>query len=164
VSTAIGLAAWAKSRDIRALLVSLVFGVLVDVDHGFDYLYSERRLNFNLREFLASRYWHKSGRIFILFHAFEYLPLVYFGWRMKGRKWSTLAAAAMFIHVLIDLAVNDLRLLAYFIVYRVAHGFRAADVINFERRRHLDARLRERESRRLAKQSTVVDRVAAFFW
>ena len=67
------------------MALSLAFGVLVDLDHFLDYWYSEGRICFDLKTFLATRYWRKSGRLFIVFHAFEYLPIVFLLWRaVKG--------------------------------------------------------------------------------
>ncbi len=113
------------------MLLSLGFGVLVDLDHLLDYWYSEKRICFDAREFMATRYWRKSGRIFILFHGFEYLPLLFLLWQgLKGRRWAMAATSAMASHVLADHFVNDLKPLGYFVLYRLAHRFRASEIID----------------------------------
>jgi len=127
------------------MLLSLAFGVLVDLDHFVDYWYSEGRICFNLRTFLSTRYWQRSGRLFILFHAFEYLPLVFLFWQAyKGRKWAWAATAAMSSHVLADHFINELRPLGYFILYRLAHGFKADQLIDWHKVERLDAARAER--------------------
>ena len=109
----------------------MIFGVLVDLDHLIDYWYFKRRICFDRNEFLHSRYWERTGRLFVLFHAFEYLPLVFFFWQgWKGRKWAVAATAAMSSHVLADHFINELRPLGYFISYRLANGFRADRLID----------------------------------
>jgi hypothetical protein len=146
------------------MVLSLGFGVLVDLDHFIDYWYSEGRPCFDLHTFLRTRYWQKSGRVFILFHAFEYLPVVFLVWQaLKGRKWAVAATAAMSSHVLAEHFVNELRPLGYFILYRLAHGFRASELIDWERTRRLEAKYAERK--RLAEQRPLpwYSRLAAQF-
>ncbi|MHB8620241.1 MAG: hypothetical protein ACYDAG_11855 [Chloroflexota bacterium] len=141
VSVGLGGLFWAWTRDIRTVAVSLVFGVLIDIDHLFDYFYAERKPRFSPREFLRTRYWRKSGRLFLLFHGFEYLPLVYLVWQsMRGRRWALAATSAMSIHLLADHLVNGLRPLGYFVSYRAAHRFRAAELLDFEAMAREDAR------------------------
>ncbi|MDE3077630.1 MAG: hypothetical protein KGJ86_19595 [Chloroflexota bacterium] len=129
----------------------MVFGILVDLDHLFDYFYAERRLTFSLRTFLRSRHWRKSGRLFVFFHAFEYLPLVYCTWHaLRGRRWAMAATTAMSVHLLADQTLNDLRPWGYFILYRLCHRFRASELLDFE----AQARILERREahRRMARE------------
>lgn len=147
-SAGLGAVFWAKSRDPWTMVLSLAFGVLVDLDHFIDYWFSEGRVCFDLHTFLRTRYWKKSGRLFVLFHAFEYLPLVFLVWRaLKGRRWAVAATVAMSSHVLADHFVNELRPLGYFILYRVMHGFRADELLDWDRVHHLEAKYAERKRR-----------------
>jgi len=146
------------------MVLSLVFGALVDLDHFIDYWYSEGRVCFDLHTFLRTRYWQKSGRIFIFFHAFEYLPLVFLVWQaLKGRKWAVAATAAMSSHVLADHLVNELRPMGYFILYRLAHGFRSDELIDWRRVREIEAK--HLESKELAQKRPLpwYARLAALF-
>lgn len=123
------------------MVLSLVFGVLVDVDHFFDYWYSEGRVCFDWKTFMGTRYWRKSGRLFVFFHAWEWLPLVFLVWQAwKGRRWAVAATAAMSSHLVADHLVNELKPLGYFLLYRLAHGFRAGELMDWERVRRLEAR------------------------
>ena len=117
-----------------------------------------------MHEFLATRYWRKSGRIFILFHAFEYLPLVFFVWQgMKGRKWAVAATTAMASHVVADHFINDLKPLGYLITYRLKHGFRAAEIMDWERSERLLAMRQERQRRRQGRKLTLGERLVSLF-
>lgn len=146
VSAGLGAIFWAKSRDWRTLAISLAFGVLVDLDHLFDYFYAERRLTWDTKTFMRTRYWRRSGKIFVWFHAFEYLPLVFLTWQaFKGRKWAMAATSAMASHVLADHLVNELRPLGYFITYRIAHRFRADEILDWNRVRRIEERYRRRK-------------------
>lgn len=153
LTTSLGLGAlfWARSRDWRTMVIALGFGVLIDLDHLFDYWYAQRRPQIDLAEFMTSRYWRRSGRLFVLFHAFEYLPFVFLAFQaLKGRRWAMAATVAMSSHVLADHLANDLRPLGYFITYRIKHRFRAAEIIDMERATRLE-RLRA-QRRRLARE------------
>ena len=60
---------------LNSLLVSLAFGVLVDIDHLFDYgLYLlSHGGRFSLTTFLSGQYFAWSGTIYIPFHAWEWV-------------------------------------------------------------------------------------------
>ncbi len=164
VSAGLGAIFWVKSRDIRTLFISLLFGVLIDLDHLFDYFYATRRLTFNAGDFFKTRYWKISGRIFVIFHAFEYLPLVFFFWQgMKGRKWAVAATSAMSVHLVADHLVNELQPFGYFLIYRIAHRFRAAEILDLAKIRRMEG-LRT-EHKLLASQGKLplMRRIVTFF-
>jgi len=146
------------------MLVSLVFGVLIDLDHFVDYYYAERRPVFNLRDFLATRYWRKSGRVLVLFHAFEYLPLLFFVWQAwKGRRWAVAATSAMASHLVADHFANELKPLGYFISYRIKHGFRASELMDFDHDGRLQASRRRRAELARAGRLPLRDRLLSLF-
>lgn len=164
VSAGLGSIFWAKSRDPRTMALSLVFGVLVDLDHFIDYWYAKRRITFDLHEFLHSRYWEGSKRLFVLFHAFEYLPLVFLLWQAwKGRTWAVAATAAMSSHVLADHFINELGPLGYFILYRAANGFRADRLIDPKKVRRLKELRARRHQRELEGRLSWPERAMAMF-
>jgi hypothetical protein len=163
-SAGLGAVFWAKSRDPWTMVLSLAFGVLVDLDHFIDYWYSEGRVCFDLHTFLRTRYWKKSKHIFVLFHAFEYLPLVFLGWRaLKGNRWAVAATAAMSSHVLADHFINELRPLGYFITYRLAHRFRADELLDWDRVNYLEAKFAARKVRAKEGPPPWYARLAAMF-
>lgn len=134
------------------MVLSLGFGVLVDLDHFIDYWYSEGRVCFDLHTFLRTRYWKRSGRLFVLFHAFEYLPLVFLIWQAwKGRRWAVAATAAMSSHLLADHLVNELKPFGYFLLYRLAHGFKSDELLDWDRVHRIEAKYAERKT--LAEQT-----------
>jgi membrane-bound metal-dependent hydrolase YbcI (DUF457 family) len=164
VSAGLGSLFWAKSRDPRTMALSLAFGVLVDLDHFIDYWYFKRHISFDLQEFLHSRYWEGSKRLFILFHAFEYLPLVFLFWQAwKGRRWAVAATAAMSSHVLADHFINELRPFGYFIVYRAAKGFRSEELIDWAKVRRLKELRARRKQRAEEGRLSWPERAIALF-
>ena len=163
-STGLGAIFWARSRDWRTMLISLVFGVLVDVDHFIDYWYSEGRVTFDLETFMGTRYFKKRGRIFVLFHAWEYLPLLYFLWQAwKGRKWAVAATAAMSTHVVFDHFLNDLKPLGYFLWWRIKHRFNAAVIIDWDKADEIDARHEDYKQRLKRGEVSLRERLTSLF-
>ncbi len=164
MSIGLGTLFWAKSRDVRTFLVSIVFGVLIDVDHLFDYWFAYRTLRVDLSAFFSGRYERVSKRIFILLHAFEYLPVVYLVWAaLRGRRWAVAATTAMSTHLIADHLLNGVRPLAYFITYRALNGFGSGAVINRPARARRRAYLRRRTERMAAGKATLVDRLSQPF-
>src|SRR5437588_3473376 len=101
------------------MLLALAFGVLIDADHYLDYVHETGGFRVRFREAVSLPYSGMPERVFLLAHAFEYLPLVYFAWQAtKGRTWALAATSAMTSHLLGDHAVNHLKPLGYFITYR----------------------------------------------
>jgi membrane-bound metal-dependent hydrolase YbcI (DUF457 family) len=145
------------------LLLALVFGVLIDVDHVLDYLYAHGP-HLDLRTFMDGQYEYKSKRVFVLLHAFEYLPLLYLFWNAyRGRKWAVAATAAMGSHIAADHLLNGVRPLSYFISYRLKHRFRAGAIIDPVARSHRKAYRAARRSRFKAGKATLADRASDLF-
>ena len=163
-SAALGGICWAGSRNPGALLTSLAFGVLLDLDHLIDYWYAERRLPRDLDDFRSGRYFVRSGRLFVLFHGYEYLPLLYLGWRaLRGRQAALVAVGAVLLHLLADQLVNYLKPLGYFVSYRVAHRFRTAEIIDWDKRERLRPVRLERAQRVREGAASGCDRVLGVF-
>ncbi len=163
-SAGLGAVFWAKSRDPWTFVLSMAFGVLVDLDHLIDYWYSEGRITFDVHTFLRTRYWQRSGRLFVVFHAFEYLPVVFLVWQaMKGRRWAVAATAAMSSHLLADHLVNELKPLGYFILYRLAHGFRSDELLDWNRVDEMDRKRHARKLRAEQGRLSPTERLVGLF-
>ena len=161
MSVGLGGLFWAKSRDFQTFFVSLLFGVLIDVDHVFDYWFANRTLRIDLRKFLRGRYEHKSKRVFVLFHAIEYVPFVYCFWAaFRGRKWAVVPTVALSSHLVADQLVNGVRPLAYFLSYRAKHGFRIEAVVDRPARARRRAYVKRRDERFAAGCATLIDRLS----
>jgi len=113
VSGAVAGGVWAATGSPAAAGIALGVGVLMDVDHLYDYYrcYVKRQ----------------DGKIFVLFHAWEYSLTGLAVWAFVFLNPLLLGAVLGHLaHVITDHAANHLSRYAYSIVYRIAKGFDAA--------------------------------------
>lgn len=128
LSLAVGFALWAVYKDKRLIIVSLISGVLIDVDHWIDYfLYFG--FNFNLKNFLdVSNYMVPAKKIYVLLHGWEYLPILFWVGSRWGRKiklnglpWAIVLPYGL--HLIVD-NLNVWRSpLVYSFLYRLFNSF-----------------------------------------
>ena len=113
VSGAVAGGVWAATGSPAAAGIALSVGVLMDVDHLYDYYqrYVKRQ----------------DGKIFVLFHAWEYSLTGLAIWAFVFLNPLLLGAVLGHLaHVATDHAANHLSRYAYSIVYRAAKGFDSA--------------------------------------
>ncbi len=111
VSLGLGGVAWAATGSPLALPVAVTTGVLVDVDHVIDFFDSKDR--------------GRACHMLRPFHAWEYLLLTLAVLLIFSQHPLLLVAFLGYLsHLLLDQFANRVHPLAYFIVYRAAHGFR----------------------------------------
>ena len=110
-SLGLGGVAWAATGSPLALPVAVTTGVLVDLDHVID--------------FFDSKDQGRRSHMFRPFHAWEYLLLTLVVLLIFSQHPLLLVAFLGYLsHLLLDQFVNRVHPLAYFIVFRAAHGFR----------------------------------------
>lgn len=115
---------WYKTRSVRLIIVFYLAVYLIDLDHLIDYwLYFGLKLD--VIEFLSLNFFDAKGTVFIIFHAWEWVILMYWGWCMK-KTWQSVWTAVtlgMFAHLLWDIH-NFWSVEFYSIIFRALHGFR----------------------------------------
>ena len=117
VSGAVAGGVWAATGSPAAAGIALGVGVLMDVDHLYDYY------RWNVKP--------KNGKVFILFHAWEYSLAGLAVWAFVFLNPLLLGAVLGHLaHVITDHAANHLSRYAYSILYRVAKGFDAAYILS----------------------------------
>lgn len=128
LSLSIALIFYWRYRDWRVIPFCFLFGFFVDIDHFLD-CFAYRGLDFNLWHFLdVSTYVKPGGRVYILFHGFEYfLPFWLVGrwlgqrWQVKKLEWAI--CLAYLGHLLLDHFSFSHHPLMYFFIYRLVNGF-----------------------------------------
>lgn len=90
----------------------VIGGILIDLDHWIEF-WHDRGLPWDLREFFHFGNSGVSSRLFILFHSFEWIPLLYAGFLLSG-EW-------IFMGVVIGLSVH---LVLDYINLRQRFGYR----------------------------------------
>lgn len=154
-----GLIVWRIYKNFFiTLIAAFLGGVLVDVDHLFDYFLFFGP-SFNLNYFINGYHFALSEKIYVPFHGFEWVPLLItmvFLVRKKVIKALILALAlGLFSHLIADTLLNKIPLKSYFFFYRVKQNFELKKLVypehykkninDKERIKNLDALLEERK-------------------
>jgi len=105
---------------------ALAMGVLVDVDHVFDF-FMEKGFRPGLEGFFRTCYQRRLRHAFLLFHAWEWLiVLVALAWRSGWNPWITGAAAGLTHHMVFDQVRNRPSLYGYSLAWRLWKRFDCA--------------------------------------
>jgi len=143
------LAGWLLGRYFKqtwlGLITGFVGGFLIDLDHVLEYFLFFGP-SFNLSHFLEGWQFLLSDKIYLWFHAWEYVPiLLIMAWLLKKYRvlkiiFITLALTSG-IHLLSDVLINQYPLSHYSIIHRAQENFSAEKILSPTRyQEQLDAR------------------------
>lgn len=142
ISLLAGFLVWKKYKQpFAAFSAALLGGVLIDADHLFDYILVFGP-GFNLRYFFDNIQFSISQKVYVPFHAWEYvllLSIVYLKLEnsFKKKRVSALKfvipfilalTLGMYTHLIIDTATNNVVLPGYSIIYRALNNFDAVKI------------------------------------
>jgi len=125
---------WFKYRNPKLIIIAYLMGVLIDVDHFFDYLYyvvlkfgfwGIWHLNFS-DFFDPSVYVKSTDKVFVFLHGWEYLVVLWFFAQKLKKKIPGIHFALLipyFFHLLIDQSPFIRAPLAYFFFIRLINNF-----------------------------------------
>ena len=119
-----------------ALIAALIGGFFIDIDHVIEY-YIYYGPHFNLSYFLDGRQFLMSDKIYLIFHAWEYAPILFLiAWLLRKRKALaififTLALAGT-VHLVSDVLINHYPLKFYSISYRTNQNFSTPNLLTSE--------------------------------
>ncbi len=136
-----------KTDMIPAVLViaGIMAGFFVDLDHLFDY-FMAYGLTFDLHTFLSGTQFLVHNKNYVPLHGFEYVIIlltIFFRIKpVKTRAVILAVALGLLGHLCFDVYVNEMKPLAYSVIYRAAHGF---DIIPDLTPVHLQRHLLERD-------------------
>lgn len=123
LSAAVSGAVFAVSRSWPATAASFLAGFLPDVDHVFEYL-REFGFNTDVRRFFRASYEREYVKVYLWFHAWEWLPvLALAAWWSGWNAWLAGALVGWVQHMLADQASNTPHAWSYFLIGRWRHGF-----------------------------------------
>ena len=115
------------------LAAGLLGGFLIDLDHVLEYFFVFG-LRFNLSEFLQGYQFLSSDKIYLVFHAFEYFPLllllVYLFRKRQVLSFFLITLAfSGFVHLVSDCYINNYPPKNYSILYRMSKNFSAPELL-----------------------------------
>lgn len=125
VSAAVSALVWAFLRDATAAAVCFLTGILMDLDHLIDYAYNYGP-RFRLKHFFSAFRYEAFENIFVFLHSWEFIAL-YFAilWLIDWQPVALGAVIGVAVHLGLDHFFNEHSRFAYFLSYRIFHGFSA---------------------------------------
>jgi len=132
------LVGYLLGRHFKKVEIGVIFGFLggflIDLDHVLEYFFVYG-WHFNLSHFLDGYQFLSSEKLYLVFHAWEYLPLllllatIFKKYKNIQAALVTLAFAAS-IHLLTDSFLNQYPLEYYALSYRYENNFSASKLLN----------------------------------
>ncbi len=114
------------SKSIVAGFVCFLSGVLIDLDHFFDFCFYSKKITLSLRKFYVSCMELKFNKLYLFFHSLELIILFWFLIIIFKLNliWVALAVGIT-CHMFLDIIGNDhLFVRSYFFIYRLSKGFK----------------------------------------
>lgn len=104
--------------------ISILVGVLVDIDHIFDFFLQRRKIILNKKELYKSFEDEPLKKAYIFFHSIEFLPVFwilisYF----STKQLATIIVLSMVQHIIVDIFTNPTRPTTYLFIYRFIKKF-----------------------------------------
>ena len=134
------LVGYLAGRYFKKMSIALIAGILggffIDLDHLLEYFFYYG-YHFNLSYFLEGREFLLSDKIHLIFHAWEYVPILFLIAYLL-RKKRTLAififtlSLAGFFHIFSDVYINKYPFKFYSISYRASQNFSTPKLITEE--------------------------------
>ncbi|MBN2384577.1 hypothetical protein JXQ70_17015 [bacterium] len=137
-STVAAVALGSALDSVEAGVTCFLTGVLIDLDHVLDYVQRRRKRKLGFRDFFRTDEWAPQGRLFLIFHAWEYLPLLLVLTFVPGLSEIGLGAlCGIGLHLIMDHLNNRGFPYTYFILFRWFHGFKSNCFFRMPSRREL---------------------------
>ncbi|MBI2953031.1 MAG: hypothetical protein HYY30_01865 [Chloroflexi bacterium] len=110
ISLGLGLVLWWITSSFLSLVLTMIAGFLIDVDHFVEYF--------------RFRLWKKSDKLFIVLHSFEWLlPGWILAFMFHAQSQALVITLAFLTHLLADAYAYGARLQVYSLTYRALRGF-----------------------------------------
>jgi len=133
ISFSLSAVFFALTKDYSLALSSFLAGVLIDLDHFFDYFKSEG-IKFNLNDFFHRCENFEIKKFYLLSHSYELLLLLVLVVYLTPPHPLTLGILLGFTqHLLLDQISNGAHPLGYFLIYRWRNGFAGKYIFNYQR-------------------------------
>jgi hypothetical protein len=125
ISVVAATAVYAYFHSTAGALATFFTGVFLDIDHFFDYFYTEG-FNFNPKKFLLSTYCLDTPKVFLFFHSYELIvPVILYGYFSGNTLPAWALGTGLVTHILADQFWNPVTPRAYFLACRLYHNFSA---------------------------------------
>lgn len=132
ISSSVSLAIFLISRNFLLTLSSFLAGVLIDLDHLWDYFRSEG-LKFDLKDFFYKCDNFQLKKFCLFLHSFELLSVLGIFTYLNTHNHLLIGTLIGFSqHLFLDQIFNRAELLGYFFFYRWRKGFSGESIFSKE--------------------------------
>ena len=130
VSSLIGAGlVYAIFGNFISAIIFLISGLFLDLDHIFDYVREYGIKSLNIKTLCETCYENKFDKVYIFFHSFEFLLIlwIFITFYKLNILWMALALG-MSVHLIIDQFTNRAFGLTYFFTYRWVKRFKEREL------------------------------------
>lgn len=124
ISVVLSAGVYLFSRSAAAALSCFLSGILIDLDHFFEFFYKFGFKKLSLKTFFRAAHNHEYDKFFLLLHSYE-LAIVF--WLVSifliKKPWAWAFALGFTVHLLADQYYNPCHPLTYFLLFRIRHKF-----------------------------------------
>lgn len=110
-----------KFKSFKNIILYYLVVYFIDLDHLFDYF--SYYTKFNLYSFLNVEYFELKNTAYLIFHAWEYVVILFLIYVVNKNKYFLILALAIGSHLLWDSLSNGLGFSFYFMIVRISNGF-----------------------------------------
>lgn len=105
-------------------IANFLTGIFIDLDHFLDYYYNKKKISLNIVEFYNTCIDYKLSTLYIFFHCFEALPILWLiaiAFPTNLIWWGITIGVTQ--HLIFDTIFNKITLKGYFFIYRLLNKF-----------------------------------------
>lgn len=117
-SAVVSTSIYMQTKSETVSIVSFLSGFLIDIDHCIDYV-REYGFKTDVKEFFRIFHETRFKKLFLVFHAWEWLPLLLFlAWFYQWNEIILGVFIGVFHHLILDQFANGFSVWGYSIIYR----------------------------------------------
>lgn len=123
ISTGVSLAVYVWLHSFACAFFCLFAGVLIDVDHIFDYFLCKKRIPVSYKELCDFCKYDVDGKISVVFHSYELVMVLWIACTFISSKVLLGITIGATVHLLCDAFANPFKLKSYLLSYRHYHKY-----------------------------------------
>jgi len=142
-------------HSLSAAVAFFFSGILIDLDHFFEYWHKFGLRDFSLRKFFRAAHNHEYSSYFVLLHSYELAAiLLLVGFIFIRKPWFWGFVLGFTVHIISDQIYNPCHPLTYSLLFRIKHKFNGERLFPLEKREKY-ARRREKKVKPGARKGKI---------
>jgi hypothetical protein len=128
ISSVVSVFVYYFFKSFPAAFASFLTGTLIDFDHFFDY-YANHHFTLSLRKVYEASEATNFKKLYLLLHSYELVVILWLAITILslGPIWKGVAIG-LTQHMIVDQFTNPMTFKGYFLIYRIAKGFKKEKV------------------------------------